>query len=78
MGCRFSRIVLMRTATLAAMRWLGIHTPAPIVSIGKLTLNPLQFGHRLRAHPAAGEAKIICGFRTLGRIMAKAGDGTVY
>jgi hypothetical protein len=38
MGRRFSRIVAMRIAA-AAMRWLGIHAPAPAIGTSKLTFD---------------------------------------
>src|ERR1019366_3843815 len=78
-GARFAR----RPATPDAMRWIGIHAPAPAIATCKLTFDTLQFGDRSRAQsrwsgarlsPAAADSEIISSFRTLGRIMAKAWD----
>jgi len=63
MARRFSRIVVTRIATLAAMRWLGIHAPAPAVRTSKLTFNTLQFG--ISAGAVAAESEFISSFRTL-------------
>ena len=85
MGRRFNCIVAMRVVILAAMRWLGIHALTSAINTDQFTLVTLPFGHRLRINPieqdesgppAAAAAKIIGSFRTLGRIMAKAGAGT--
>jgi hypothetical protein len=43
---------MVRIATLAAVRWLRIHPPTPAIASRKLTVDTLQFGHRLRADPA--------------------------
>jgi hypothetical protein len=46
MNRRLCRIAAMRIVTLAAIRWLGIHRPAPAFGNGKLTFDTLLFGYR--------------------------------